>query len=108
MAEKITKEDLHLDWADAGRRSSSGWCGWAGPGRRSAASGCSVLEAGGGRDGDGRRRGGRPAALDGPTVATGDGTLVLRRVQPESRSPMSADEWLRGVRPAVGERLGTD
>ena len=30
------------------------------------------------------------------------------RVQPESRSPMSADEWLRGVRPEDGERLGTD
>jgi hypothetical protein len=33
---------------------------------------------------------------------------VLQRVQPESRSPMSADDWRRGVRPAVGERLGTD
>jgi len=41
-------------------------------------------------------------------VATGSGALVLQRVQPESRSPMSADDWLRGVRPAVGERLGTD
>jgi hypothetical protein len=29
-------------------------------------------------------------------------------VQPESRSPMSAQEWLRGVRPADGERLGKD
>ena len=41
-------------------------------------------------------------------VVTGAGTLVLQRVQPESRSPMSADEWLRGVRPTDGERLGTD
>ena len=49
-----------------------------------------------------------PGSLDGAVVATGGGSLVLRRVQPESRSPMSADEWLRGVRPAVGERLGTD
>ena len=49
-----------------------------------------------------------PGTLDGPAVATGDGTLVLRQVQPESRSPMSADEWLRGVRPGNGERLGTD
>ncbi len=49
-----------------------------------------------------------PGTLDGPVVATGGGILVLRRVQPESRSPMSAEEWLRGVRPAIGERLGTD
>jgi methionyl-tRNA formyltransferase len=41
-------------------------------------------------------------------VVTGDGVLELRRVQPASRSPMSADEWLRGVRPENGERLGTD
>ena len=49
-----------------------------------------------------------PGSLDGPVVVTGGGRMVLRQVQPESRSPMSADEWLRGVRPAVGERLGTD
>jgi methionyl-tRNA formyltransferase len=49
-----------------------------------------------------------PGSLEGPLVATGGGSLVLRRVQPESRSPMSAEEWLRGVRPALGERLGTE
>ncbi|HVT42082.1 MAG TPA: methionyl-tRNA formyltransferase [Acidimicrobiales bacterium] len=49
-----------------------------------------------------------PGTLDGLSVATGEGTLRLRRVQPESRSPMSADDWIRGVRPVVGERLGTD
>jgi methionyl-tRNA formyltransferase len=55
-----------------------------------------------------RAEGRTPGSLAGPAVMTGDGVLVLRRVQPESRSPMSADEWLRGVRPADGERLGTD
>ena len=49
-----------------------------------------------------------PGSLIGEAVVTGDGTVSLRQVQPESRSPMSADEWLRGVRPADGERLGTD
>ena len=39
---------------------------------------------------------------------TGDGVVELRRVQPESRSPMSADAWLRGVHLAPGDRLGTD
>ena len=58
--------------------------------------------------GRGRRRGRPPGSLEGAIVATGGGTLVLQRVQPESRSPMSADDWLRGVRPAVGERLGTE
>ena len=55
-----------------------------------------------GSDGD------EPGSLHGPVVATGDGSVVLEQVQPESRSPMSAEEWLRGVRPAAGERLGTD
>ena len=49
-----------------------------------------------------------PGSLLGPVVVTGGGSLVLEQVQPESRSPMSAEEWLRGVRPAAGERLGTD
>lgn len=49
-----------------------------------------------------------PGSLVGPVVVTGAGTLLLQRVQPESRSSMSADEWLRGVRPVDGERLGTD
>ncbi len=59
-------------------------------------------------DGDGLAVGGAPGTLRGARVQTGQGVLVLRRVQPESRSPMSADEWLRGVRPEDGERLGTD
>jgi methionyl-tRNA formyltransferase len=55
-----------------------------------------------------RTDGRRPGVLSGELVATGGGSLQLRRVQPESRSPMSADEWLRGVRAGDGERLGTD
>ena len=106
MAEKITREDLHLDWAEPAValkrvvRLGGAWTTFRG--KR-----LNVLEAAvaGADRGDG---GGRPGALDGPVVVTGAGTLVLQRVQPESRSPMSADEWLRGVRPAIGERLGTD
>ena len=49
-----------------------------------------------------------PGTLVGTSVVTGAGLLDLRRVQPESRSPMSADEWIRGVRPSDDERLGTD
>jgi methionyl-tRNA formyltransferase len=41
-------------------------------------------------------------------VRTGDGALRLDEVQPESRSPMAAEDWARGVRLSAGERLGTD
>jgi methionyl-tRNA formyltransferase len=105
LAEKITADDLHLDWdtpaAALARvvRLGRAWTTFRD--RR-----VTVLDAALGPGGaDGTRR---PGSLEGPVVATGDGTLLLRRVRPESRSPMSAEEWLRGVRPAVGERLGTD
>jgi methionyl-tRNA formyltransferase len=105
LAEKITKEDLHLDWRDpAGQlkrvvRLGHAWTTFRG--KR-----LTVLEAAV-EDAEVTLDGLPPGALRGPAVDTGAGALVLRTVQPESRSPMSADEWLRGARPAVGERLGT-
>ena len=105
-AEKITPADLHLDWAQPAVelervvRLGGAWTTFRG--RRLNVLEAAVADA---EPGDGAAP---PGALDGAAVATGAGTLVLRRVQPESRSPMSADEWLRGVRPAGGERLGTD
>jgi methionyl-tRNA formyltransferase len=106
MADKITKEDLRLDWSapavDLTRvvRLGRAWTTFRG-------TRLTVLDAtlGPGEADDERRP---PGSLDGPVVATGRGSLVLCQVQPESRSPMSADEWQRGVRPAVGELLGTD
>ncbi len=50
--------------------------------------------------------GGPPGTLDGDAVATGDGRLQLLDVQPEGKGPMAAADWVRGARPAVGERLG--
>ncbi len=113
IADKITKEELHLNWAEPARqlrrvvRLERAWTTFRG--KR-----LTVLEATlgdapeeqGGQGGQADRLG--PGAMVGAAVVTGDGALVLRRVQPESRSPMSAEEWLRGVRPAHGERLGTD
>ncbi len=106
MADKISTDDLHLDWSSTATalkrvvRLGRAWTTFRGTRLR-------VLEAGLAPSGHGS--GERlPGSLDGPVVATGGGSLVLRRVQPESRSPMSAEEWLRGVRPALGERLGTD
>jgi methionyl-tRNA formyltransferase len=106
VAEKIGREDLHLDWSEPAVvltrvvRLGRAWTTFRG--KR-----LTVLDAAPGpRDDDTGDR--LPGSLDGPVVATGGGSLVLHRVQPESRSPMSADEWLRGVRPALGERLGTE
>jgi methionyl-tRNA formyltransferase len=104
IAAKITKEDLHLDWdAPAAQlkrvvRLGHAWTTFRG--RRLTVLAADVVDAP-----DDRLRSG---ALRGPVVMTGEAALELQRVQPESRSPMSVDEWLRGVRPGEGERLGTD
>jgi methionyl-tRNA formyltransferase len=106
VAEKITKEDLHLDWAQPAEqlhrvvRLEHAWTTFRG--KR-----LGVLEAPVSPTSD-VHLDAAPGTLVGSSVVTGAGILDLRRVQPESRSPMSADEWLRGVRPAANERLGTD
>jgi methionyl-tRNA formyltransferase len=51
---------------------------------------------------------GPPGTLVGTVVCTGAGALALDQVQPESRAPMPAADWVRGVRPLAGERLGSD
>ena len=49
-----------------------------------------------------------PGALDGLDVIAGHGTRVrLVTVQPEGKRPMDAADWLHGVHPGPGERLGT-
>jgi methionyl-tRNA formyltransferase len=110
IAEKITQEDLLLDWSEPARqlhrvvRLGRAWTTYRD--KRLTVLEVSVADT---EEFERLRAEGRtPGSLAGPAVMTGDGVLVLRRVQPESRSPMSADEWLRGVRPADGERLGTD
>jgi methionyl-tRNA formyltransferase len=106
IAEKITTEDLHLQWDRTARevarvvRLGRAWTTFRG--RRLGVLDAAVADAGAEPGGN------TPGTLHGAYVSTGEGSLVLRQVQPESRSPMSADEWLRGVRPEDGERLGTD
>jgi methionyl-tRNA formyltransferase len=106
IAEKISTEDLHLDWTRTAVelkrvvRLGHAWTTFRG--KR-----LTVLDAVVAPE-EPRTDGRRPGALSGALVATAAGSLQLRRVQPESRSPMSADEWLRGVRAGDGERLGTD
>ncbi|MCL2122261.1 MAG: methionyl-tRNA formyltransferase [Clostridiales bacterium] len=41
----------------------------------------------------------------GPVVATGEGSLLLTRVQPAGKKPMDAWSWLNGSRLAIGERF---
>lgn len=47
-----------------------------------------------------------PGSLHGNRVATGAGSLRLVTVQPEGKAAIGATDWLRGVRPEPGERLG--
>jgi methionyl-tRNA formyltransferase len=106
VAAKITKEDLHLDWAEAAVqlhrvvRLEHAWTTFRG--RRLGVLEAPVADMLPDHDHA------APGTLIGASVVTGAGILELRRVQPESRSPMSAEEWLRGVRPVQNERLGTD
>ncbi len=43
---------------------------------------------------------------DGLMVAAGQGSLLLKEVQPEGKKPMPAADWARGARLRVGDRLG--
>jgi methionyl-tRNA formyltransferase len=48
-----------------------------------------------------------PGSLEGAEVVTGaGGRVVMVTVQSEGKRPMDALDWLRGVRPQPGERLG--
>lgn len=110
VAEKITKEDLHLDWTRPAVqlhrvvRLEHAWTTFRGK-RLGVLEVSAVDPAGDDLPVQGTVA---PGTLHGAVVATGEGFLELRRVQPESRSPMSAEAWLRGIRPATSERLGTD
>ncbi len=111
IASKLTPEDLHLRWEDAAIelhrvvRLDRAWTTFRG--RR-----LGILEAtpsGPSESGPGPEDPlGPPGTLVGTSVSTGRGTLQLQRVQPESRAPMAAEDWARGARLSVGERLGSD
>ncbi len=50
----------------------------------------------------------RPGELRGSTVGTGEGSKIeLVEVQPEGKRPMAAADWLHGVHPGPGDRLGS-
>jgi methionyl-tRNA formyltransferase len=108
IASKLTPEDLHLQWENDALqlhrvvRLDRAWTTFRG--RR-----LGILRAMPSERGpDPSRDPGPPGTLVGTSVITGNGTLELQQVQPESRAPMAAGDWARGVRPSVGERLGSD
>jgi len=100
-AEKIEPGELHLDFARSAVgcnrvvRVGRAWTTWRGKRllvhRAIARPGVAPLA---------------PGEIQGSFVGTGEGVLELVLVQPEGRVVMRATDWLRGARPAPGERLG--
>ncbi len=106
-AAKITPEDLHLDWLERAVelvrvvRVGRAWTTWRG--RRLLVHRASAVEP---TPGSGGVDPAPPGTLDGGLVWTGGGRLRLELVQPEGKAPVAAADWIRGARPAPGERLG--
>jgi methionyl-tRNA formyltransferase len=108
IAAKVTTEDLRLPWEQPAAqlhrvvRLGHAWTTFRG--KRLGVLRATPVAA---PVGAGSVGVGAPGTLVGTVVCTGDGGLALEEVQPESRKPMTADDWARGVRPVVGERLGS-
>jgi methionyl-tRNA formyltransferase len=104
IAPKVTPDELRLRWDEHAThlqrvvRVGRAWTTFRG--RR-----LGVLRATPVTEGAGD---GPPGTLVGTEVMTGLGRLRLEEVQPESRATMAAADWVRGARPSVGERLGSD
>ncbi len=104
IAAKVTNEDLHLHWEESAVqlnrvvRLGRAWTSFRDHrlGIVKSRPGAEAVDQG------------PPGTLIGASVVTGQGTLSLLEVQPESRSPMPAEDWLRGIRPTEGERLGSE
>lgn len=98
-AKKLTPEEFRLDWAwpaealarvvRAGHPNPGAWTTLAG--RRLKVQRAHVAGE--------LSQGSAPGELlQGPLVATGEGTLVLDEVQAEGKRPVAGDEWYRGLR----------
>ncbi len=102
-ADKVRPEELELHWestaAELARRVRLGraWTTWRGRRLR-------VLRV---RPSSRATSGGPPGTIAGDEVSCGEGWVALVEVQPESGRPMGWADWVRGARPAAGERLGT-
>ena len=107
----LTREDGEIDWSrpavqiDRQVRAYYPWPGsftlWSGKLLKIIAA--APME----QDNDGSAGPGRVIALsEGVGVVTGDGVLMVRRLQLEGRRPVGAQEFLRGRRDFVGSVLG--
>ena len=99
-ADKITPEDLHLDWARPASelarlpRVGKAWTMF----RERRLLVVRARAVGGGPP---------PGVLEGVVAGTSDGGLELIEVQTEGKAVQPAGDWRNGARPAVGERLGS-
>jgi methionyl-tRNA formyltransferase len=104
IASKLTSDDLRLAWEEPAAqlhrvvRLGRAWTTFRG--KRLGVLRATPVAA--------PAQAGPPGTLVGTVVCTGAGGLALDQVQPESRAPMPAGDWARGVRPLAGERLGSD
>ncbi len=112
-APKIAREDGRIDWNLPARIIQNRVRGlnpvpmafttWRGNDLRVLASRFVRIEA------DGRAEPGEIVCADerrGVTVQTGDGGLALVSVQPQGRNRINGAEFVRGYRPAAGDRFG--
>ena len=99
-AAKITRDELRLDWRQDAEslcrqvRVGGAWTIWRGK----------TLKVWRAQPADGSMP---PGELDGVLAGTGKGLLRLVEVQSEGKSQQAAEDWLRGVRPTPGDRLGS-
>lgn len=111
-APAIRREELVVDWNRPARELAALVRALSPrPGARTTREG-TILKLLGARLGKkGEGRGGIPGRImevtsDGFWVATGDGRLLVTRVQPAGRKPMSASDYLKGYSLPEGGRLG--
>lgn len=99
-AAKITREELRLDWGKSAEslyrqvRVGGAWTMWRGK----------TLKVWAAHPVEGTQP---PGELNGVLAGTGRGLLELVEVQAEGKSRQAAEDWLRGARPAPGDRLGS-
>ncbi len=108
LAPKIPRDREWIDWTEAASRVTRWVLALApDPGARTRFRG-KVLKVYRARPADGEGEPGvvLTAAGEGPTVAAGEGAVILDEVLPEGRRRMSGAEFSRGYRPEPGERLG--
>ncbi|MCY4194283.1 MAG: methionyl-tRNA formyltransferase, partial [bacterium] len=99
-AAKVTREELRLDWSQSAEslhrrvRVGGAWTTWRGK----------LLKIWSASSVEGSQL---PGELDGTVVGTGAGRLRLLEVQAEGKARQAAEHWIRGARPAEGDRLGS-